>query len=120
MEIALYNGDPLLFHSDYIVHSAGSAMWTSFNSMRTVDPGTVGSTKIMSDGLSSTMQHSVPTDAESKMFTCWSNLDLILHQRAQDTLDGQSLCPRGVSCLEQRRILYGTRLEGRTNRASHR
>jgi len=54
-EIARYSGDPLLFHSDCIVHSAGSALCTSSNSKRTVDPGTIGSNNNMSDGLSSIM-----------------------------------------------------------------
>ena len=44
---------------------------------------------------------------------------LVLHQHVQDTLDGQSLCPRGLSCLEHRQIFHGTRLEERTNRVFH-
>ena len=44
---------------------------------------------------------------------------LVLHQHVQDTLDGQSLGPRGLSCLEHRQIFHGTRLEERTNRVFH-
>ena len=50
----------------------------------------------------------------------FGNTGAQLDSHVQDTIDGQSLCPRSVSCREHRRNLHGTRPVNRTNRATHR